>query len=744
MHNIIYANTLAQADDAVRKHKVGVAVIDAAMVGDNVEKLTVHLRTTTPRLVAIVAGRRDDGEMLMDLINRGKVYRFLLKPVSPGRARLAIEASVKHHLEAPDAAFRSVGSAAEPKPAPKAVPPVSKVAPPKAAPAKAAAAPAAAPVAKPQSRTEPKIVKTPARPAVSKSVPVIKVEPRLEPVDSTSLVNDALGDAFGGDDKSFTETMTGIARTVGSTLTSVTNRKSARPADIAPPPARVETSDTPGAFFRNPKFIGLCAAAIVAVLGIGWWLFSGPDKVLPVPTEEPLGGTPRVTEADPVFDAPAAKELRPETTALLADARLATNAGQIFNPPGSNAIELYLAAASAAPNDATIAAELDAVIAQALSLAESSLLAKRPQDAAAALQRVTLADADNARLPFLNAQLVQMQLRDFLDSARLAIRDSRYEDAAVALKGARALKSDGAAEIALVAEELSAAQKAQRVDDVLAKATRRLDEGKLTAPSNDNARYYFELALSNDPGNTAARQGLNVVASKLVLQARAEIDAGNFTAAENLLADARRLDPGSNELNSATTVLTSAREQQAQERRAEEQRAAAEKAAAVRAAAERLAAEKAAAEKAAAEALAAEQADLAAANAQSESVEETPAESTPTQDEPDASVPADPPATNRTFNATPVAVSSLVRTKYVGPKYPRAAQRRGLSGWVDVIFTVDIDGTVTDISIRDSNPGVTFVNSAVSAVEDWEFEPVVENGVAVQKRAAVRMMFAVE
>ena len=39
---------------------------------------------------------------------------------------------------------------------------------------------------------------------------------------------------------------------------------------------------------------------------------------------------------------------------------------------------------------------------------------------------------------------------------------------------------------------------------------------------------------------------------------------------------------------------------------------------------------------------------------------------------------------------------------------------------------------------------ITFVNSAVSAVEDWEFEPVIENGVAVQKRAAVRMMFAVE
>ena len=87
MHNVHHANTLKQAEAAVRKHEVGVAVVDAAMVGDNVEKLTQHLRKMQKRLVAIVAGRRDDGEMLMDLINRGKVYRFLLKPVSPGRAR---------------------------------------------------------------------------------------------------------------------------------------------------------------------------------------------------------------------------------------------------------------------------------------------------------------------------------------------------------------------------------------------------------------------------------------------------------------------------------------------------------------------------------------------------------------------------------------------------------------------------------------------------------------------------------
>jgi hypothetical protein len=64
------------------------------------------------------------------------VYRFLLKPVSPGRARLAIEASVKHHLEAPDKAFK-------PKPG------TSTVAAP--APAKADAP------AKPEPRREPAV-----------------------------------------------------------------------------------------------------------------------------------------------------------------------------------------------------------------------------------------------------------------------------------------------------------------------------------------------------------------------------------------------------------------------------------------------------------------------------------------------------------------------------------------------------------------------------------------------------------
>jgi len=421
------------------------------------------------------------------------------------------------------------------------------------------------------------------------------------------------------------------------------------------------------------------------------------------------------------------------------------------------------------------------------------------------LERVELANPDNPRLPFLNAQLAQMQLRDSLDNARLAIRESRFEDATSALDGARSLAVADTTEIEIVADELSAALSEQRVDEVLAQAHARLDEGSLIAPSNDNARFYYELALSNDPGNTVARQGLTVIASSLVLQARAHIDDGNFDIADALLADARRLDPSSSELAASTTALSVARDRQAQDaRRAAEQRAAAEKVAAERAAAEKAAAERDAAEKAAAERAAAERdaaekvaaeraaAELAATTA-AETEAEAEAEDSTAADvieesaaEPESADNAvadsvespDPDAVAAEVEApsqaadenvaedineellaaaapqeqttlpeplgSPISVSSLKQTKYVAPKYPRAAQRRNLSGWVDVVFTVDIDGTVMNVAIRDSNPGDTFVGSATKAVEGWEFEPVVEDGVAIRKRAAVRMMFALE
>jgi len=89
----------------------------------------------------------------------------------------------------------------------------------------------------------------------------------------------------------------------------------------------------------------------------------------------------------------------------------------------------------------------------------------------------------------------------------------------------------------------------------------------------------------------------------------------------------------------------------------------------------------------------------------------------------------------------PVPISSFIRTNYVAPIYPRAAQRRNVSGSVDVMFTVSTLGAVTEMSVLHAEPGETFNQAAMNAVAQWRFEPVIENGVAVEKRTAVRLSF---
>ena len=725
VHNVHYANTLKQSQEAIQKHKVGVAVVDAAMVGKNVEKLTEHLRGLNERLVAIVAGRRDDGEMLMDLINRGKVYRFLLKPVSPGRARLAVDASVKHHLEAPDSAFESTSKATATPRAPQ----------------------------QPKPRPEPKQTTGP-KPVAPKSQAAPPQKGKA-PESISAGKADSLARSGGGlddasaDDSSFTETMTGLASTVSQTISGRNKDKESRAGVEAPAPAAAahkgETSS-----FLNPKLIAIGAATVVAIAAIGFWMLGGVGEP---ETSEPRPDTTKSVRAGATSSLSGAAQPSVDVHELLEEARLARDAGQIFNPPGSNAIEFYVAAVNADPGNAYAAAELDATLDEALGMAETALLEHQAEDAAAALARVRDANPEHPRLPFLTAQVSQMQLRGYLDFARTAIREDRLEDASSAIAEALALGVADGSEIDAVEDELLEARSARRVDEVLVLANQRLEQGALTEPANDNARYYYQLALDNDPGNAAAQTGLTVVANKIVLQARAEIDGGRFSNAEALLAEARQLDPQSAELATSTKALAEARqrvrddrqraererraaaERQEAERRAEEQRQAAEREAEQQRATEAAAAASAAAAAAPPPAADTAETDVAAESATAPAGEADAATETAQQDAAEP-VPASQQA--------PVAVSTLNRTKYVAPRYPRSAERRNISGWVDVLFTVTTEGTVAGLEIVGSEPGSTFVDAATRAVQKWEFEPVVENGQVVEKRAGVRMMFAVE
>ncbi len=69
------------------------------------------------------------------------------------------------------------------------------------------------------------------------------------------------------------------------------------------------------------------------------------------------------------------------------------------------------------------------------------------------------------------------------------------------------------------------------------------------------------------------------------------------------------------------------------------------------------------------------------------------------------------------------SLSDLGIEKYVAPRFPLSARRRGLAGVVEVSFDVNTDGSVSRIETLRAEPGSVFVASAEKAVQQWRFTP---------------------
>jgi len=80
----------------------------------------------------------------------------------------------------------------------------------------------------------------------------------------------------------------------------------------------------------------------------------------------------------------------------------------------------------------------------------------------------------------------------------------------------------------------------------------------------------------------------------------------------------------------------------------------------------------------------------------------------------------------------------LVRTP---PLYPRQAQRRGIQGWVDVEFIVNISGRVETVTIIQAEPPGIYEQSVIRAVSSWRFSPGTVSGKPVNIRIRQRLQF---
>jgi serine/threonine-protein kinase len=93
------ANSIDTAVALLEAHPIGVLLTDSAVDERAIRGLTAELKRHVPQLVTIVASDRSDAASLIELINYGQIFRFLLKPMHPQQCRLWIDSAAKKHLE---------------------------------------------------------------------------------------------------------------------------------------------------------------------------------------------------------------------------------------------------------------------------------------------------------------------------------------------------------------------------------------------------------------------------------------------------------------------------------------------------------------------------------------------------------------------------------------------------------------------------------------------------------------------
>lgn len=427
------------------------------------------------------------------------------------------------------------------------------------------------------------------------------------------------------------------------------------------------------------------------------------------------------------------------------------------SPPANPASPVAAAAVTPQP-----ASQLESHIDQLLSAAEAELSAQHLDEAQKLIEEARSLKPDHVRVAFLSARLAKERERAVLTQARRAASSGQIEQAIAVLDGA---SRDGQRStlVAEARQQLEQRKTGERVSDLLARAADRMGTGQLIGPAQDSARFYVEAARSLAPENAAVREAQGQLSERVVSQAREALAAGDTAEAQKwidaapdagvsgdtvaaLVRDAQQaqtmaktdalarlaqlfnqrltqgrvLDPSGDSAKFYLTQLTQAdaanpstvlARQALANRSMEEARAAVRRQDFTDARRWLSEAHDSGADEAGTSAV---EHDLAAAQEAARRASE------------------------------PVDAGTLQRTHYSAPTFPVSARVRGVSGWVEVEFLVNTDGTVSDVAVTAAEPAGVFEQAATEAIRKWRYRAVIRDGGPVAQRARLRMKFALE
>jgi TonB family protein len=474
---------------------------------------------------------------------------------------------------------------------------------------------------------------------------------------------------------------------------------------------------------------GALAAGLLVVIGGIWFGVSqftkepAPPAVVqqPTPAAGQPGGVPE--KIDPI-------------QAELALAKEAFAAGKYLEPAGDSALDYYRSALALDPNSAAAKEGIRDVVDKILERAEASLTSEKLEDASRNIELARDIDPAHPRLAFLDTQMARERER---------------------------IKLSQAAEVGA------------RVKVLVNQANDRMQNGRLIAPANGNARDSLAEARKLDATDPNVVQASRDFAALATEEARKSLAAGNLAEAQTYVNVSRQMGSGSaalaaveRQLGDATKAATAAA---TPARRATPSTSASDPLVAdIRqrlgegklidpagdsardllvnlrnTAPTRPEVEELSRQLTARLLESGKGATAAKAFPRAEQLIGAARDVGARYNEPAIAQAEKDLAAAREANALAtniVSANSLKRTRTVQPVYPESARKRGVEGWVELAFTVLPNGTVDDVEVRNASPANVFDDAAVRAIRGWRFEPVERNGERVAQRAMVRLRFA--
>ncbi len=436
--------------------------------------------------------------------------------------------------------------------------------------------------------------------------------------------------------------------------------------------------------------IAVAAVAVIVVAGGAAWFVLGGDE----PAElSSASGT--VAEAETVAEpaaAPVEAAVGESAQVTLNKARMALNADMLAEPPGQNALYFYSLALEADPENQEISDELNAVADTVSGMIRGHLENGNLAAAQSLVQRLELAVPDAAAIGEYGDAVARRQ-REVLDRAMEAARAGNERQAQRLLAQAGQLPDADAAEVALARREIA------EVAQALAEEAERVAaaEAAQRAAEQEAAEQAAAAAAAAAPEPAPAASALETALAAI----REHIAAGQLTGSDSAQAElvaAKSSFADADEITEVERVLVAAVERRAQREIAFEQ--------------------------------------LVDAEDSITALGELGADTTVA----DLSAALDE-AYIRREGARVIPANDLSLVEAVPPVYPRAALRRDQEGWVEVEFTVNAEGRTENIEVVATADTAIFNKATINAVQQWQFEPRIFRGQAIDQRVMTRVVF---